>query len=1111
MIKMRNKIKICAAALMPTILLAALAIPVLQTRAEENQFLNRVDGLEIVDNGAPDDAEGVQVVNGRIVLTRDVAKKGAKPAPDPAGDSVLELTDGSQLHGKLTGFGKSELVWQRADTPAPLTFTPQDVKRITFGASEAAVPQKANATVKLVGSDWLTGELTALQDGKFSLAIEGAGNFEIDRSKVEWLHLSKGTPPDAYEGPTGPMGLAGWDTGGQAGSAWDYADGALIARAAMPLTRRFEALSDRLDLEFSASDGGSAVRGLTLWLHPGLQSQGYSKGSVYLRFQANNISANAFDGSNMKNLSANMPEEKNAPKETRYRILHDRRGGKLVIFVNGKKVADWDTAPQSEPANGGSLSWQPTYWSSNMSWTLSKVRVRPWDGSLEPDAKGDEAAKDLISNQLQAINPPKLTGRPNVNGETVDPAMKPEPRLLRQAGTLEAITADSVNFSGKEMPRKDPLFIRLNRAAAGDPPAGSIARIWLAQRGEFDVTALGFRDGQLKVRTSFAGDITLPINAVRAIEFPHRLAAADKAIAEGGDTLIFRNGDELRGSLVSASLDQKVNWKPVKGSQPAEFPVNKLAGVLLGKRAKAADKDKEKAPTSAVRFRNGDWLPGELLHLDKQQLHLRSPIADNLQIDRTGIRAIYFGQNSEVPVWDGASDPQSWMKTANIEMYGGRRPAKDDGTKRNPWRYLDGAFNLPRSTNRNGYGNGPNIGRSFDNLPDKVEVSFDISTPKAQAGYSIQLFHDERQQGLMIQGGWDSAYIYDMSPRKNGGVFLNQSQQIEFAESVGSEGNRRTFRFLADRRTGKLVMLVNGIPVGGFGLKGGAGKESPKPGKGIAIIPQPMNSSVTISNVWVGPWSGDAPDVPKGSARKNRGGANAMPQGGIILNGGVLQLNGVQGGIVVNGKALFPAAGKKEDAADKPAPADDKKDAPEKKPATLATDLIALVNGDETSGTLEGASATELHLQCDVGRLDIPMSRALVAEFAGPLQPPAAGVRLHLAGKGSVTVDSVQVADGRVTCHSAAAGNLTFSTTALSEIVFQPRNASPPENSADKQTGQNNGNLNGGTIILNNGAGGIRIQGNVIINGIGNGAIELKAVPVPAPADPGVPAPPAGK
>ncbi len=1086
----KNKMKTGAARSLFLAALAVLTIPAQHGRAEQVEFF---DGLDIFDNGASDEAEGVQIVNGRVVLTGD-AKKPEKPAPpDPAGDSVLELTDGSQLHGKLTGFGKSELVWQRADTSVPLTFTPQDVKRITFGGGEAVAAQKANATVKLAGGDWLTGDLTGLQDGKFRLAIEGAGNFEIDRSKVEWLHLSKSVPPDAYEGPTGPMGLAGWDTGGPAGaSAWDYADGALIARAAMPLTRRFEALSDRTDIEFSASDGGSAIRGLTLWLHPGLQSQGYSKGSIYLRFQANNISANAYDGSNMKNLSANMPEEKNAPKETRYRILHDRRSGKLIVFVNGKKVADWDTAPQAEPAKGGSLSWQPTYWSTNMVWTLSKVRVRPWDGSLEPDPKGDEGTKDLLSNQHQVLSTPPVTGWPIVNGERVDPAAKPTVKPARQAGSLDAITADSVKFSGTEIPRKDPLFIRLNRAAAGDPPAGSVARVWLAQRGEFDVSALGFRDGQLKVRTSFGGDITLPITAVRAIEFPHRLAAADKVIAEGGDTLIFRNGDELRGTLVSANHDQKVKWKPVKGTQPVDFTVNRLAGVLLAKAAKPAPK----AQTAAVRFRNGDWLPGELLHLDRQQLHLRSPIGDNLRLDRTGIRAIYFGQNSEVPVWDGASDPQSWMKTANIEMYGGRRPAKDETSKRNPWRYLDGAFNLPRNTSRNGYNNGPNIGRSFDTLPDKVEVSFEMSTPKAQAGYSIQLFHDENRQGLMIQGGWDSAYIYDMSPRKQGGVFFNQPQQIEFSESVGSEGNRRTFRFLADRRTGRLVMIVNGIPVGGFGQK--AGKESPKPGKGIAIVPQPMNSSVTISNVWVGPWSGDAPEIPKAGARANRrGGAN------IILNGGALQLNGVQGGIVVNGKAVAPADGKKDGGADKPATAGDKNDKPEAKPVAQAADVLALVNGDETSGTLESASATEIHLQCDVGKLDIPVSRALVAEFAGPLLPPAAGVRLHLAGKGSVTVDSLDIADGRVTCHSAAAGNLTFSASALSEIVFQPRTASPPENAADKKTGQNNGNLNGGAVIINQVGGGLQIQGNVIINGGGaiikGGMIELKAAPAPAP------------
>ena len=766
---------------------------------------------------------------------------------------------------------------------------------------------------------------------------------------------------------------------------------------------------------------------------------------MYLRFQANNITANTYDGSNMKNFSAVVPEDKNPPKETRYRILQDKVTGKLIIFVNGKKVADWETQGLKEPAQGGSLSWQPTYWSSNMPWTLSKVRVRPWDGNIEPDAKTDDAGADLLTNG----------------------------RSARQSGSLDAIGADSVKFSGKEIPATGPMFIRLGRAAAGDPPAGAVARVWLAQRGEFDVSALGFRDGQLKVRTSFGGDIALPLTAVRAIEFPHRLAAMDKALADGGDTLIFRNGDELRGTLLSASHDQKVQWKPVKSERHADFAVNRIAGILLASRTKPA----AKAPTAAVRFRNGDWLPGDLTLLDTTQILLKSPLADSLRIDRADVRALYFGRDSEVPVWDGASDRQAWMKATNTDGSGGRQ-RKDETAKRSPWRYLDGAFSIPKNISRGGYGNGPNVGRTFDTLPDKVEVSFDLSTPKGPAGYSIQLFNDENRQGLMIQGGWDSAYIYDMSPRRQAGAFLNQPQQIDFGESIGSEGNRRSFRFLADRRTGRLVMIVNGTPVGQFGQR--PGKESAKPGKAIAIVPQPVNSSVTISNLWIGPWSGDPPDVPKNSGRANRrGGANLRFNGG-----GVLNLNGAN---QVAGDAIAPND-KKNNAAPADKAAGGKKDEPAAKTTLSSTDLISLVNGDETSGTLESASATELHLQCDVGKLDIPMNRALMAEFAGAPQPPAAGIRLHLAGKGTLTVDSLRLADGKVICHSAVTGDLAFSASALSEIVFQPRNITPPENSADKKSGESNGSQPGGIILRNNG-GGLQFQGNIIING----ALELNA------------------
>ena len=924
----------------------------------------QVQVLDIFDNDAAEQADGVQIVNGQLVFGG--GKSAGKPAPpDPAGAHLLELTDGSHLHGTLSSLGRSDLVWQRADTADPLTFPPQDVQRILLPRSGTGSKSSGNAALKLQGGDWLTGDLTSFEKGKFLLAVEGAGVVEIDRAHVEWLHLSKSGPPDTYEGPFGPMGLAGWDT---SGGAWDYADGSLAARSASALTRTFQILPDRLDLQFSASDGGNAIRGLTLWLQPAGKQRGYTKGSIYLRFQGNNVSVNAYDGNNMKNLSANVPGEKKPVKETRYRILHDRRGGKLIIFINGAKVADWALQPIKDISPGGSFSWQPNYWSSNLAWTLSKIRLRPWDGSTEPDPVPGEAGKDILTTGAAA----------------------------RQAGVLESITRETVKFGGNTLARDgEPIFIRLATAAAADPTAGAVARVTLAQRGEFDVTGLGVRDGQLKVRTSFGGDLALPLAAVNSIGFPHRLAATDRAAAENGDTLIFSNGDELRGTLLAATHARTVKWKPVKGDRPVEFISGRIAGILF------ARKSKPPIATSAVRFRNGDWLQGELQKLDRTHLVFRSALAESQRLDRTAIGALYFGQGGEVPVWTGASDAQSWMKGISSE---GRRAQRSGTTDRPPaWRYLDGSFTLPfagsggRGFGWGGDGNGPNIGRSLDNLPDKVEISFDLATSAGPAGYTIGLFSDENRPGLMIQGGWDSAYIYDMSPRKQG-AFMIQPQQVDFGATIGSEGDRRSFRFLGDRKTGRLVMLVNGIPVSSFGR---AGRESPKPGRSIAITPQQMNSRATISNLWIGPWTGDFPVVKQQPKAEPRPTAR----------------NGQQP----------PSTAK-----------------PQPESRATKDDTIALVNGDETSGSIESATAAGLNLNCDAGVLEIPLSRALMVEFAGTPTPPAEGVRLHLAGKGTITVDTLAVADGRVTCHSATAGHLAFAAEALSEIVFQLRNIPPP-------------------------------------------------------------------
>jgi hypothetical protein len=978
-----------------------------------------LDADQIFDGGLFVDGD-VEIVNGKIVVRNVANKDGVTAEPDPAGDQILELTDGSQLHGKLVGLGKGEVTWQRADAKEPLTFSPQEVKRLILGGT---LPKdaKANATVKLQGSDWLAGELSMLHEGKFQLRIGAAAPLEIDRARAEWLMLTPpGTPPpDAYDGPVGPMGMTGWDAAMETTGSWDYADGALVAKNASAIARQFESLPDKVDIQFTAGDGGTSNRGLTLWLQPGARTRGYTKGSCYMRFQAGNVNANVFNGEQMKNFSANIDEGRDEKKVTKYRLLYDRKDGRLIININGKQVADWDLPEIKDPSAGGTFSWQPSYWSSNMAWTLSGVRVQPWDGDPLPDAKDEEKGKDLLK----------------------------APATVRKAGTLEAITEEAVKFSGVDVARKEPLFLRLAPAQNPEAPAGGVARVWLASRGEFDVTGIGFRDGILKVRTSFAGDLALPAGAIRAIEFPHKAPPVPPAaVVEGGDTIIFKNGDQLRGTLLAASHDQPIRWKPVKGDKPVEFSPERLAGIVL-----AARKDAPPAANgAAVCFHNGDWIAGRLLGLDKDALHLGTGLAGDLRVPRRALRTLYFaptaedGTVGEAPVWDGASQRDLWTKGATVPGYwsGEGRPKNDKRTS--PWRYLDGAFTLLATNTRNGYGGtGPNLGRAFDTMPLKVEVSFELSTTKGPASYAIQLFFDDNKPGLMVQGGWDSAYLYDMSPRKNA-VAVNQPQQLDFGEKVGSDGNRRHFRFLGDRQTGRLWMYVNGHLVGQLNRR--SGTDNLKPGKGVAIMPQPMMSRVTVSNLWVAPWSGALPPSPKTD--------KADPKDGKPEQKDEEKKEGKE--------PDAPVAPPKEDAPKPNNPGvndpDDKNGPAAPKPELATTtentsDAIALNNGDETLGIVESATADELQVKCDVGDLKIPVKRAVMVEFGSKPAPSKPGIRFRLASKGAITVQSFRIEDGRVVCQSDSAGEMSFPIAAVSEIVFQPNESRPFESIPVKDTG----------------------------------------------------------
>ena len=460
--------------------------------------------------------------------------RGSAADTAQAGDQVVEFTDDTRIHGRVLKFGTDELFLQRTGFKEPLVFSLREIRRIVLRGPLAKADirdSKTNATLQFHGGGWIAGDLSTFADGRFQVRIGKLADVAIDREKVRWLFLSPSNSPDACDGPGDAMGLAGWEGGG----AWETTDAGLVARGQpMPLRRVLD-LPARVDIEFSGGDnaqGNAAPIGFVLGESDDNRDDNITGGFIQVMLQSNHVSASslAAQGLPFKNFQAPIAVDKNAPKPTRFRILHDRRTGRIVVLVNGKKIADWDGQWKKNAARTCKIVLQPNV-GPGTPWPQRNMRISPWDGDIEPDAKPGEAGKDLLSTDAPG----------------------------RSAGSLDAVTADTVRFRGKDFPRKEPLFIRLAGNNAAEPQPRAIARLCLVQRGEFDATALDFRDGHIQVRTSFGGEFALPVVAVRSIEFPHSRATAEAEAAV--DRLVFKNGDVLRGTLVAAKTTGAVGWR----------------------------------------------------------------------------------------------------------------------------------------------------------------------------------------------------------------------------------------------------------------------------------------------------------------------------------------------------------------------------------------------------------------------------------------------------------------------------------------------------------------------------------------------------------------------
>ena len=797
-------------------------------------------------------ANGIQFNRGFAINRADDAESDEQKADaaNPAAAQVLEFADGSRLHGVLEGLDgvKREVVWRGVEASAPLTFPLAQVSRWEFSApvkSEA----KLHATVKLTDGDWLAADVTGLHDGRLQLRLADGTALAVNRARLEWVYFSKTAAPECYDGP---QNFSGWiSTGG-----WSHREGALRATQPSAIGRMFAVLPDQVEYRFEFDNGGGSTRAFAVLLH-GADAASRGLGAGMVRLMVNDATFQLWSQreDNVKqeqaDLSKILPEPAKTadgaaakPKPMRWRIFEDRVSGRLVVFIDGRKVGDWNLGKGKAGENRGSLVFQPMAWSSNAEQTLAKIRVTPWDGFVPVD--------DALENVR-----PKTDQAVLADGDM-------------ESGRIESATGDKVQLGAAWLAREKITMLRFARPATAPDEDPAVARVRLAAGGEFDVAAVAFREGRLEVRTNFGGALALPAAAVRAVEFAHLTPVAGQPL----DTLVFKNGDQLRGLLESAANGQKLRWRTAPAAPPVEMDTARMAGVLIAPRG-----ERPAAKTGVLaRCRNGDLVAGDFTSLDGERLVLESGAAGRVSLARAGVRALYFSHDGKLPALDGASEHEVWeagldFNRASAEQR--KKKAAEGKAVPGLWTYFDGVFAVKRTAaNKAGvYNNGNfNLGRIIEGMPARTEFSFDAIGKKNQVFFSAYLFWEPDNTGYMLQFHQAGMFIYDTGAQRGGGRV--QQQQIQFGEKVKAEAAQHRIRVLADRPAGRVVILVDDVLVGNFGPKLGAPPRNLA--RGLGLVPQ-QNVACTFANLWIAPWNGVVPGAAPA--------ADAPPDSVLLANG----------------------------------------------------------------------------------------------------------------------------------------------------------------------------------------------------------------------------------
>jgi hypothetical protein len=368
------------------------------------------------------------------------------------------------------------------------------------------------------------------------------------------------------------------------------------------------------------------------------------------------------------------------------------------------------------------------------------------------------------------------------------------------------------------------------------PLAGAEALLSLGAQGEVSLADLQIRDGKVRGRSVFAPALELAASSLRSIAFAPRATAPP-----AGDLLVFKNGDELSGALVSAATGGPLRWRLASGEE-IEFQTERVAGVRL---TSSAD-----APLAGmVELRSGERLRGATLAFDGQGLRWRHPLLGELAVERKALWRLYPTANQSPR--DGGQEPDRWlrdMKDIKRMMNYSRVRAEGDA-----WLAMDGRFILrPRENSSGEQTFGPAC-EVADGL-DRYELRVGIASPGSNPGTLNLGLTAANGDGVSIN--LSSYYLYLYVRRSKSGESINR--ELAIRDKIGEGARMLNLRAFVNGPAGTVDLVLNGHYLGRIGQT--AAERVLEIGRSITLdIYSSSRAPVVFSEVAITPWSGELP------------------------------------------------------------------------------------------------------------------------------------------------------------------------------------------------------------------------------------------------------------